>query len=67
VCAATSNCPSGYECTGGFCFADPPMVTKSGDPKNSTGCGCTTASSSSPWAGVGFLTLGLLAFKRRRR
>jgi len=67
ACSATSKCPTGYDCNGGFCFVAPPMGMKSGDPKNSSGCGCTTASASSPWAGVGFLTLGLLAFKRRRR
>jgi len=71
VCAPSCNpmtkCPTDYECKGGFCFAAPPPATKSSDPKNNTGCGCTTASQSSPWAGVGWLTLGLLAFTRRRR
>jgi MYXO-CTERM domain-containing protein len=65
-------CPSGYSCQMGYCFKGgspkPEAGTGNPPPKTSSGCACTTATSrSSSWAAAGWLTLGLLALKRRRK
>jgi MYXO-CTERM domain-containing protein len=60
-------CPSGFECSGGYCFSAPPSKSGSGKDKGSGGCACSTVTQSSPWAGAAWLALAFLALKRRRR
>ena len=64
-------CPSGYSCQMGYCFKGGSPTHEAGTgtpPPKSSGCACTTASSkSSSWADAGWLTLGLLALKRRQK
>jgi MYXO-CTERM domain-containing protein len=70
VCAPACDpgvCPTNYECTLGYCFADPPKKDTGSSSDGSGGCSCTEGAASSPWAGAGWLTLGLLALTTRRR
>jgi MYXO-CTERM domain-containing protein len=71
ACDSNSPCPTDYQCaSSGFCLpgkasGDAGSGFKLGPP--SSGCGCSTAGSRSPWATAGWLGLGLLGLMRRRR
>jgi MYXO-CTERM domain-containing protein len=78
---AGSTCFIGFSCTSGYCFASPLFSSTGGTTDGGTGSeldngggsssGCAVASSGSKdddsWAGIGWLSLGLIAFGQRRR
>jgi hypothetical protein len=66
----TTSCPDGFTCNAGYCFASGGGSTGDGPGGDGSGGGCRAARTSSPsseWSGAGWLALGLLAIKKRRR
>jgi MYXO-CTERM domain-containing protein len=77
TCSADALCPTGFDCTDGYCFAAPPVASSAdggaggGDndsPSSGSSGGCSVASTDgTDWSGIGWLSFGLVAVVRRRR
>src|SRR5262249_28218989 len=66
TCDGRSPCPTGYDCTKGFCFAKPDTGNHVTTTTTTTGCAAAPAAPA-PWGAIGLGLLGFGLVRRRRR